>query len=122
MTSLPLALVVTFSYTERWGLSENGVFTASYPQSEKIYHVLSLRLMDIPILVPLLVAGCIFGPLFLSLREVRDSSGPSPGGGASPKPSPDSPTPLWGDAHTVDIDAIDIQPTVPDADENVTAA
>lgn len=70
---------------------------------------------DIPILVPLLVACCLFSPLLLSLIETNranDSSsqddGTNPPGGA---PSP-PPLPVRGDSHTVKIDRVELAPSL----------
>ena len=68
---------------------------------------------DIPILMPLLVAACIFSPLILSLVETernspdrRDDSNP-PGNTPSPPPRP-----VHGDSHAVKIDQVELAPSI----------
>lgn len=69
---------------------------------------------DIPILMPLLVACCLFSPLLLSLLEVNrasDASGPDaddgPSTGGVPSPPP---VPVQGDACAVKVDHIELVP------------
>ncbi len=70
---------------------------------------------DIPILMPLLVAACIFSPLILSLVETnctsdsRDHRNGSNPPGTAPSPPP---LPVCGDGHAVRIDRIELTPSV----------
>jgi hypothetical protein len=77
--------------------------------------LLSALMPDIPILMPLLVAACIFSPLILSLVETeRDSDSPDRRNGSNPPgnaPSP-PPRPVCGDAHAVKIDRVELAPSV----------
>jgi hypothetical protein len=70
---------------------------------------------DIPILVPLLVASCIFCPLLLSLVETeRDSDSHDRRDGNTPPGSAPSPPPLpvGGDSRAVKIDRVQVAPSV----------